>query len=391
MNFRIIRTKKAFIALLASLVILSSSVIVRAQDGNDAPPPPLTNPELVSRLNQLRQEPAMREDLIETIRKRGIGFPLTPGLLSLAATRSGNNVELRRTLEEAERRRANPTEHALPNAAEADAVLAKSRAATLEAADTMPDFLVKQLIARSYSQPNVTNWQVYDHLSVAVSYRAEQGEQYHLLSINGSPAPKDSNYSTLGNSTSTGEFVTSLATLFADKSHTSFRAIDTDTLRTRRTIVYEYEVLKRDSNMRIDIKLDTSPERITTTGMKGRLWIDRENFRVLRAEFIATEIPSDFPAKGSYRLIDYDWVSISNKKFLLPSEADVRLEFRIPDPGYPGQSRNEIKFRNYQKFSTDVQVLDDDDVIDDSEPPAEAPTPAKAAEPASNPSEPPSN
>jgi hypothetical protein len=234
---------------------------------------------------------------------------------------------------------------------------------------------------------------VYDHLSVAVSFRAEQGEQYHLLSINGAPAPQDSNYSTLGNSTSTGEFVTSLATLFADKSHTVFRAIDTDTLRTRRTIVYEYEVLKRDSNMRIDIKLDTSPERITTTGMKGRLWIDRDNFRVLRAEFIATEIPADFPAKGSYRLIDYDWVSISEKKYLLPSEADVRLEFRIPDPGYPGQSRNEIKFRNYQKFSTDVRILDDDGVVDDSTPPADEPAPEKApvksAEPNPTPAKPP--
>lgn len=375
----------AFVAL----VVISAASAVRAQDGNDAPKP-MTNQEFVGRLNQLRQEPMMLEDLIETVRRRGIGFVLTDGIRSLAATRSGNSVALRRTLEEAERRRANPAEHAVPNAAEANDVLAKSKTATLEAANSMPDFLVKQLIARSYSRPGVTNWQVYDHISVAVSFRAEQGEQYRLLSVNGSPAPQDSSYSTLGNSTSTGEFVTSLATLFADKSHTVFRAIDTDVLRTRRTIVFEYEVLKRDSNMRISIKLDSSPERITTTGMKGRLWIDRENFRVLRAEFIATEVPPDFPAKGSYRLIDYDWVTISANKFLLPIEADVRLEFRIPDPGYPGQSRNEIKFRNYQKFSTDVRILDgDDEVIDESAPPAEEPKPASTPEPTPTPAKPP--
>lgn len=381
--------KPIFAVAFVALVVICTCTAVRAQDGNEAPKP-MTNQEFVGRLNQLRQEPMMLEDLIETVRRRGIGFILTDGIRSLAATRSGNNVALRRTLEEAERRRANPTEHAVPNAVEANDVLAKSKTATLEAANSMPDFLVKQLIARSYSRPGVTNWQVYDHISVAVSFRAEQGEQYRLLSINGSPAPQDSSYSTLGNSTSTGEFVTSLATLFADKSHTVFRAIDTDVLRTRRTIVFEYEVLKRDSNMRISIKLDSSPERITTTGMKGRLWIDRENFRVLRAEFIATEVPPDFPAKGSYRLIDYDWVTISANKFLLPIEADVRLEFRIPDPGYPGQSRNEIKFRNYQKFSTDVRILDgDDEVIDDSAPPVEEPKPANPPETTPTPPKPP--
>jgi hypothetical protein len=348
----------------------------------DAPPTPMSNQELVGKLNQLRQDPSLLDSIIENVRRRGINFPLTDGLLSLAATRSGNSSTLRRTLEEAERRRANPVEHALPNAIEANEVLAKTKASTLAATAAMPDYLVKQLIARSYSPSGVTNWQVYDRLSVAVSYRAEQGEQYKLLSVNGSPAPEEgpgSSFNTLGDFTSTGEFVTSLAILFADKSRTAFKAIDTDTLRGHRTIIYEYSILKSDSTMRISITIAPSPERATTTGMRGRIWIDRDAFRVLRAEYVATEVPADFPAKGSYRLIDYDWVSISENKYLLPVDADVRLEFRVA--GLPGQSRNEIRFRNYQKFSTDVRVLEDDEVTDDSEPPAnEQAPPEKPAE-----------
>lgn len=372
-------TSKVLVAATLILISLGFTGVTKAQ--TEAP---FTSPELVGLLNRMRQDPSLLDTIIEGVRRRGIGFPLTEGLLSLAATRSANNSILRRTLEEAERRRANPVEHALPNAAEADALLAKSRAATLEAASAMPDFLVKQLITRSYSNAGVSNWQVYDHLTVAVSYRTEQGEKYTLLSKNGVPAPqegKDANYQTLGDFTSTGEFVTSLAILFADKSNTVFKAVDTDVLRNRRTLVYEYSILKRDSSMRISISLSSEFNRSATTGMRGRLWIDRDNFRVLRAEFIATELADDFPAKGSYRLIDYDWVSISAKKYLLPTDAEVKLEFR--DPRLPGQSRNEIRFRNYQKFSTDVRILDDDDeIIDETTPPVpdEKAPPAKPDE-----------
>ncbi|MEO6392217.1 MAG: hypothetical protein ABIP75_10225 [Pyrinomonadaceae bacterium] len=345
---------------------------------------PYTSPELVGLLNRMRQDPSLIDTIIEGVRRRGIGFPLTEGLLSLAATRSANNSILRRTLEEAERRRANPVEHALPNAAEADALLAKSRAATLEAAGAMPDFLVKQLITRSYSNAGVSNWQVYDHLTVAVSYRAELGEQYHLLSKNGVPAPqegKDASYQTLGDFTSTGEFVSRLANLFADKSKTVFRAVDTDVLRSRRTLVYEYSVLKQNSTKGLRVILGDDFNRSVITAIRGRLWVDRETSRVLRFEVIATEFPLDFPVKASYDLIDYDWVTISAKKYLLPTDAEAKLEFR--EPRLSGQNRNEIRFRNYQKFSTDVRILDDDDeVIDETTPavPDEKAPPAKPEE-----------
>src|SRR2546428_6096902 len=81
--------------------------------------PPLTNQEYVAMLYQIPAHPQERERLIDQIRKRGIGFPITPGLLSLTATKSGNDSLLRHTLEEANRRRLNPTEASLPSSAEA--------------------------------------------------------------------------------------------------------------------------------------------------------------------------------------------------------------------------------------------------------------------------------
>ena len=52
---------------------------------------------------QLPSHPEKRDEVIDEIRKRGIGFPLTDGMRSVVASKSGNDSLLRRTLEEAER------------------------------------------------------------------------------------------------------------------------------------------------------------------------------------------------------------------------------------------------------------------------------------------------
>ena len=57
-------------------------------------------------------------------------------------------------------------------------------------------------------------------------------------------------------------------------------------------------------------------------------------------------------------MIDYDWVNISDQKYLLPLVSDVRLTARQDKNTY--ETRNIIRFKDYQKYGTDVIVLDDD-------------------------------
>src|SRR5438128_2167666 len=70
--------------------------------------PPLTSQELVRLVYELPKHPEKHDEIVEVIRQRGIGFPLTDGMRSLVAAKSGSDAVLRRTLEEAERRRLNP-------------------------------------------------------------------------------------------------------------------------------------------------------------------------------------------------------------------------------------------------------------------------------------------
>src|SRR5919106_2874705 len=171
---------------LVLLVVLLFPFSLSAQDVK-----PLTSNEVVNLLYVLPRHPEKRDEIVEEIRRRGIGFPLTDGMRSLVATKSGNDALLRRTLEEAERRRVNPTASTLPSETEGNELLERTRNVTLAAANAMPDFIVKQLIRRSYAYGTTANWKLQDNLTVAVGYRANVGEEYKVLSVNGMPSGPD--------------------------------------------------------------------------------------------------------------------------------------------------------------------------------------------------------
>ena len=356
--------------LLVLLLCITAAGFVAHAQTNDTPfpqttelkqGPPLTNEEFVRLLYQLPAHPNEVEKLIDDIRKRGIAFPITPGLRSLVATKSGNDASLMHTLEEADRRRANPAvAPPLPPIAESEELLEQARKATLGAGEKMPDYLVKQQITRSHAFGQSRNWAPYDRLGIAVSYRQSAGEDYKLLSINGLPVTEDQNYNMkLGGTISTGEYVTALIELFKPESRAQFTAVDTDTLRGRRTIIYEYEVKRENSHQSLGWGESGSIKQQTISGYRGRLWIDRENYRVLRLEDISTEIEPGFPITAASKIIDYDWVTINEQPHLLPSRAVVELTDRYQ--GQTEQTRNEILFRGYRKFGTEVKIIDVDE------------------------------
>ena len=356
-----------------SLLLVLLSVISVAALGQSTKP--LTSKEVVNLLYQLQRQPETRDELIDEIRKRGIDFPLTDGMRSLVATKSGSDSLLRRTLEEAERRRINPAGSTLPSEAEGNELLERTRNVTLAAANAMPDFLVKQIIKRSVAYGTTTNWIPQDNLTIAVGYRTNAGEEYKVLTVNGMPAPDDvkptsdySKYAPKGASSSGVEYISALADIFKPETKAEFKMVDTDQIQNRRTVVYEY-IVKRDASQLSLTLADTGARAIV--GSRGRLWIDRELDRVLRFEQIATEIPPDFPITAASSLIDYDWVSINERKYLLPTHSQILLTTN--NPKFVLQSRNDVRFRNYQKFSAELKVVDevdgDDEPVDATPPP----------------------
>ena len=318
------------------------------------------------------KDPGVRNDIVDALRKRGIGFAVTDGIRSLTRTKGANNDELKRALEEAERRRRDPVGTRLPSESESNSILEKTRANTRNVVEEMPDFVVKQLITRSEAFAGTGNWRPYDNLVIAVSYSSEKGEQYRVLAKNGAPVSDSvqaSNYNGLDGATSGGEFVEDLQKVFQTDSKTRFSLLTTDLIRGRRAVVYDYEI-DIENNKGGGVGLKGPVFRSTPAGQKGKIWIDRDTFRVLRIEYQLTDIESDFPVKAVTKSIDYDIVEIAGEKHLMPMISDFRGT--VESSGRRFESRNLIRFRNYQKYGTDVRILEDD-IKPDPEPMPEKP------------------
>ncbi|MEQ1606312.1 MAG: hypothetical protein ABL999_15735 [Pyrinomonadaceae bacterium] len=341
--------KKVF--LVISIALFAGSAFSQAT--------PLTKTEYVKMLYALQTNPGKKAEIIDALRKRGIDFVVTDGVRSLTRSKGANDEELKRSLEEAERRRLNPESTKLPSSTESVALIENARKKTLEAVEEMPDFVVKQQIQRSAAYAGTNNFRNLDRLVVAVSYKSSGDESYRVLSVNGllqnAPEAKQS-YESVGGTSSTGEFVTMLATIFKPESETKFEVVQTDILRTYKTFVYDFSI-EKDKAKQVITAVGYSTDS-TITGMKGRIWIDRENGRVIRVESEATEIPVNFPVRTAKRTIDYEWVKIVDEKYLLPSISDVRLTMR--EKANVFETRNLIRFKDYQKYGSEVRILDDD-------------------------------
>lgn len=320
---------------------------------------PLSQAEFVKMLYALQSSPSTKADIITALRTRGVDFEVTDGIRGLTRSKSGNDEEIRRALDEAARRRQDPELAKVPNKAEADALLAKTRQNTLAALEDMPDFVVKQQIQRSIAYAGTGTYTPQDNLIVAVSYRSSGEEDYRLLMVNGimqTDTKSKQSYEEAGGTSSTGEFVTMLATIFKPESETKFEPVETDLIRGRKAVVFDFVTRAELADQRLTCKVLL--ERSTRTGIRGKVWIDTQIGRVLKIESEATDIPPDFPCPTAKRNIDYDWVTISDEKYLLPLLSDVRLTIR--DTGKTYETRNVIRFKNYQKYGSEVIIRDDD-------------------------------
>ena len=67
---------------------------------------------------------------------------------------------------------------------------------------------------------------------------------------------------------------------------------------------------------------------------------------------------------------------ISERKYLLPTHSEILLT--TVNPKFVLQSRNDVRFRNYQKFGAELKVVDE--VGEDDEDPTPPPKPIKPPE-----------
>jgi hypothetical protein len=208
----------------------------------------------------------------------------------------------------------------------------------------LPNFVCQQFTTRYVEVSKSAGWQPQDVLTATVVYD-DGKESYRDITIGGHKTSKSMRE--LGGSTSTGEFASTLRSLFADYSQTDFKLYQSTTIGQTAATIYDFKVALKNSDWTITIGGQSLRPAYT-----GSIWIDRSTAAVRRIEMEAKNIPQDFPFDTVQWAVDYDYVNLGESKFLLP----VHAENLGCQRGSSFCSKNTIDFRNYHRYSGESTI-----------------------------------
>ena len=331
---------------------------------------PLTEEQVLSLVSSTKLGELPPGRVNELIRQRGIAFAVTDVFLLELQTREADPAVLE-TLRQirgqgkdfvptspasgsgslaASPTTEEPSTSASGNGVEADwpKFLEQVRAKAIAYTDELPNFICTQLTQRS-ARYFPGGWRTVDNFVAELSY-FDKKEHYKILTV-ANQATTTATMENLSGTRSTGEFGSSMRSLFEPATNAAFRLEGREQTNGRETIRLGYQVARETSSRSINY----NNERTIITAYRGRCWIDPESFQVVRLEDKAINIPPDFPITRSDGATDYDLADIGGRKYWLP----VRAEVLLVEGGAKLHTRNVIEFKKYRKFEAEVRIVPD--------------------------------
>jgi hypothetical protein len=223
-------------------------------------------------------------------------------------------------------------------------IVRDARAAAKEFSAGLPNFLVQQDTARSFRPSVPLFWSPIDVVTVEVAYK-DGKEDYRDFQIDGKPvyAPIEQT-----GAWSTGDFGLTLEDLMSMATNASFKRRGDDRIASRPAWVFDYTVAQPNSHW----ELVSADERHYKPAYNGAVWIDKETRRVLRFEQHTLGLPRDFMLSGADSTMEYGYVRIDQKTYLMPVKGENVACFS----GSGMCKRNAIEFKNYRKFEAESKV-----------------------------------
>jgi hypothetical protein len=225
-----------------------------------------------------------------------------------------------------------------------DQIIRDARTAAREFSAGLPNFLVQQNTTR-YFRPSVPPfWNPIDVVTAEVAYK-DGKEDYRDFQIDGKPV-----YGPIERtgSWSTGDFGLTLEDLMSTATNAQFKRHGEDRIAARAAWVFDYTVAQPNSHW----ELVSPDDRHYKPAYNGSVWIDKETRRVLRFEQHTSGLPRDFPLSKADSLLEYAYVRIDQKVYLMPSKGENVACFS----GSGTCSRNAIEFKNYRKFEAESKI-----------------------------------
>jgi hypothetical protein len=222
-------------------------------------------------------------------------------------------------------------------------IIQDARAAAGAFSASLPDYLVQQVTGRYFATGFPTHWQEIDVVTADLAYVGGK-EDYRNVQINGNPVSNPERTGTW----STGEFGTTLEDVMSPTTDAAFKRRGEEKMVGRTAVVYDYTVTQPHSHWTM-----VSPDgRRYKPAYEGAVWIDKESRRVLRIEMRTTAFARDFTLSRAESNLQYAWVKIDQKTYLLPSASeDIGCM-----SGSGACTRNAIEFKNYRKFTAESNI-----------------------------------
>lgn len=234
-----------------------------------------------------------------------------------------------------------------PSETEAARELEKTRMLAVDYIKQLPDFLCTETIRRYIKLTLPKGWHPTDVLSVKLSYSA-QNEDRQLVRYNGQTV--DQTQESVGGMRNVGEFGGMLESVFDPATEAKFQWEGWQSVRGRPTELYSYQVQKDHS--RYSLGFDPGGYvHALVVGYHGTVEIDRETGGVLRLVYEADGIPQDFPMQSAVTSVDYDFVEVAGRQYLLPIKSITQTESVDAPSG-----RNVAEFGDYRKYAADSTI-----------------------------------
>lgn len=232
-----------------------------------------------------------------------------------------------------------------PPADEMKQLISDTRERALHYVEALPNFMCIEVTSRSYDPSGTGKWKLRDTVTELLRYY-DKSESRTMIEIDGKPASNAREG--MKGTFSSGELGGVLRAVFAEKARAEFEWRETDTLGTSTMQVFDYRVEQKNSEFSV-VGMDN---RQVMVGFHGQVYIDAAAHNVRRITLIADDMPKDFPTHYTSIGVDYDYVSINEHDYLMPSSAQLRLK-----QGRREAVMNNIEFRNYRRFGSSIRIL----------------------------------
>ncbi len=209
----------------------------------------------------------------------------------------------------------------------------------------LPNFVCEQITTRYQEQSRSEGFEPVDVISAKVVF--EDGkEDYKQIMIGGKRTNKS--MMELGGTTSTGEFATTLHSLFSPYVAADFKFQESSAVGKTAIAIYQLKVTLPHADWEIII----GGQRLRPA-YSGTVWVDKSTAEVRRIEIQADNVPKNFPGDTEAMTVDYEPVRLgSSSTFLLPVHSENLGCFR----GTSVCTKNTIDFRDYHKYSGESSV-----------------------------------